>query len=1019
VKLKTICFAAIVVGFPVFGQPVVSNIRADGVSHSSLRLLWDNSTSINKVRVRYGLTTNYEGGAGGGILQYGTGTYQQAGATETVSGLAPGTTYHFCPQSSSDGGSTWSACVDFAQATGALPSPHPAVPVAPTTFTTDYPSTTGYTAVTVASDCSDLQSQLNAAATRQTTGGTVITIPHGTVCSAASYTMPTNGNANTFQSTAVNTSTDQITLIAHGFTDQQKVRLVNSGGCLPTLASFPPGLNCHFAGILWGTDYYIKYVDADTFQLSATAGGPAISLTDQGNGTDVIMAWPPPSNWVVVTTDGTLTPEKVRVSPAFQPQMATISNPTRFNYNGNFLFADAATNWRFVGIEFTHADFSADANTTADPPGVYGMIASNPSAGNIILDRCYIHGLGYPNRLYRAILAFDGENMGIIDSYLEKLDWWHGYRSPVDWSAWNPTMTDSTHIAISAGTYYYGQQTAVTTGATITITGGSASGSGNLQLRMDGTLNVILPTGMSATCTGYTPCSIINSASPGWILDANGRVAGTWVGTLTLSSGAITSVGNPGVPSYGVTEGAQSFIAGLGPGPFIIARNYISSTGIPMHFDDSAGGAFFPHDYTISRNTFTSPLSQLADGPVTDHKHYWHRNHLEWKNGQRIQVSGNIFENSLADVTGGAPIVITPRSGGYVTDVDIVNNIFRFNGGGFGLAGAIDSYMPVSKPAARYRIANNLIYGANAYTVNAPIFAPGGRQGIVINMGYGNEDIIMRHNTIYDNRGYAADFLHVTQSPYEGMYIADNIIWANTPHPISPESLAGNTPSCPGSDKSLMDCDFTSGPGNASYVGANNTFLPGWNDNQTPANPIDPAIISADFAGLPGLSVVTGADIPTRVAYVQWVNPNLTVTADFHLQPTSPYAAGGAFPASDATDRGANIDTLNQTVGAFGAITVTPGPSTATVAAYVPDVTVPCLVAYGTGTDPTAWSRSSPDTANSRSRSISLTGLYAGTYNAQTWCAGTAPSSTFSFTMGGSGASVVMSGGTVRGGVVR
>ena len=1000
-RLQTIFFATVVVGFPVFGQPVVSNIRADGVSHSSLRLLWDNSTSINKVRVRYGLTTNYEGGAGGGILQYGTGTYQQAGATETVSGLAPGTTYHFCPQSSSDGGSTWSACVDFAQATGALPSPHPAVPVAPTTFTTDYPSTTGYTAVTVASDCSDLQSQLNAAATRQTTGGTVITIPHGTVCSAASYTMPTNGNANTFQSTAVNTSTDQITLIAHGFTDQQKVRLVNSGGCLPTLASFPPGLNCHFAGILWGTDYYIKYVDADTFQLSATAGGPAISLTDQGNGTDVIMAWPPPSNWVVVTTDGTLTPEKVRVSPAFQPQMATISNPTRFNYNGNFLFADAATNWRFVGIEFTHADFSADANTTADPPGVYGMIASNPSAGNIILDRCYIHGLGYPNRLYRAILAFDGENMGIIDSYLEKLDWWHPYRSPN--GGWNPSSPDSAHVSITAGTYYYGQQTVTTTDVTITITSGSASGTGYMQLRMDGTLSVILPTGMTATCSGYSPCSVTTSASPGWVTDANGRVAGTWVGTINLSSGLITSVSNPGEPSTGVTEGAQSFIAGLGPGPFVIQDNYISSTGVPMHFDDSGGGVFFPHDYTVTRNYFTAPLSQIADGPATDHSHYWHRTHLEWKNGQRIQVNGNIFENSFSDVTAGGPLMITPRSGGYITDLDITNNTFRLNGGGLGLAGAIDSYMPVSKPGARYRVANNLMYGENGYIYNTPITAPGGRQGIQMGIGYGAEDIIIRHNTLYDNRGYAADWLHVTQSPIEGIYIADNLIFANTPHPISNESLQYNTPSCTGSDKALMDCDFTSGPGNTSYVGASNTFIPGWNDNRPPVNPIDPAIISTNFNGLPGLSVVTGSDTSTRVAYVQWANPGLTTTADFHLQSGSPYAAGGAYPASDATDRGANVDALNQAQGAFGAITVTPeGISSATIAAYVPDAGASCLAAYGTGTDPTAWSRSSVDTANSRSRSISLSGLSTGTYYGQVWCSGTAPSSTFSFNMGGS-----------------
>ena len=58
--------------------------------------------------------------------------------------------------------------------------------------------------------------------------------------------------------------------------------------------------------------------------------------------------------------------------------------------------------WRFVGIEFTHADNSAGAQTTTDPIPYFGFFNTRRTAANIIFDRCYIHGLGFPNRIYRA-----------------------------------------------------------------------------------------------------------------------------------------------------------------------------------------------------------------------------------------------------------------------------------------------------------------------------------------------------------------------------------------------------------------------------------------------------------------------------------------------------------------------------------------------------------------------------------------------------------------------------------------
>lgn len=70
-------------------------------------------------------------------------------------------------------------------------------------------------------------------------------------------------------------ATEQLTIAWHPFVDEQKVRLRNSGGALPT-------------GLSTGTDYYVIVVDQDTIQLSATRGGSAVTFSDDGTGTHTV-----------------------------------------------------------------------------------------------------------------------------------------------------------------------------------------------------------------------------------------------------------------------------------------------------------------------------------------------------------------------------------------------------------------------------------------------------------------------------------------------------------------------------------------------------------------------------------------------------------------------------------------------------------------------------------------------------------------------------------------------------------
>lgn len=61
----------------------------------------------------------------------------------------------------------------------------------------------------------------------------------------------------------------------HDFVADQKVRVRNSGGALPT-------------GLSAATDYYLVNVSALSFQLSASRGGSAVAISDDGTGTHTL-----------------------------------------------------------------------------------------------------------------------------------------------------------------------------------------------------------------------------------------------------------------------------------------------------------------------------------------------------------------------------------------------------------------------------------------------------------------------------------------------------------------------------------------------------------------------------------------------------------------------------------------------------------------------------------------------------------------------------------------------------------
>jgi len=78
-------------------------------------------------------------------------------------------------------------------------------------------------------------------------------------------------NADTCLDAGLVTATDVITTGSHGFVDEEAVHYVSSAGNVMT-------------GLTDNTTYYIRYIDADTFTLAATAGGAKLDLTQPAGG---------------------------------------------------------------------------------------------------------------------------------------------------------------------------------------------------------------------------------------------------------------------------------------------------------------------------------------------------------------------------------------------------------------------------------------------------------------------------------------------------------------------------------------------------------------------------------------------------------------------------------------------------------------------------------------------------------------------------------------------------------------
>jgi len=1002
-------FVGLILSASCFAAPTVSAISVDAISHSAARVKWTSTggTTANYIqRIRYGYTTSYEGGAGGGVQfqrNLGVSVYSMA-----LSGLTASQLYHICPQTSDDSGATWSACVDATFTT--LAATVPVRPTAPTTWVSTYPNTAGYTTRAVASDCSDLQSKIDAAVANQSVAGSVVTIPAGTVCTG-SYTTPIDPAVRSYGTADVNTGTDTFTVTSHGWSNGQQLRAAR-GGCLPTSNPGSGGF-CQLRGsIVQGSVYYVVSSAANTFQLSATSGGAAIDLTDTGSGTNYFVPWPPASsNEVIIRTaaaDSAICPAGTRCSKAsYSAQYATMRITGGTWSYGTMVFTPGI-GAHYIrlgpGIDITNSDASANLSGSTDPRPTYGWMDFAPqnALGYITLDRISGTGLGYPNRIYRPLYEWDGMYMAIQDSEFPEWNFWRPGRSGSGVSFATQTAT------IASGTYTMRANQACTYGSlTFTRTGGATAATSYIYLAIDCTPTLVVPTGTTATCTGTATdylgnvraCTVTSAASPDWARDAYGGYGCGPLAQADASAGTWSNAYDPYgyAPSAYITEGTQGMVGGWGPGPYKLENNYSSGAGNLWHFDDSAGVISIANSYTIKRNTFVTPTKLRTNGSDSNGLRYLQRNGIEWKNGVYGLIEGNTWDGFFADVSStGCAIVFTAIGGGKVSDFEVSYNIFRDGACGIlgigGLPWPIDQYNTtgVAQPFQHFYAHDNVIANTNGYVQYEPQ-ARSSASSFPFYIGYAIEDVLIDHNTLYQIRGPFSQLFHWIVNPFNFTWVTNNILWMNnddSTYGAQAEWDARTTdPNCNGgiSNKTATDCVTKS-----VYVWRN-LWVPFYTDSQNSTGLVDLTTATTNWSGYvsPSAAYLTpGASTSARESAIQFLD---AANGDYRLKNGSPYNAGGASNGIStylqSSTLGADINAARSAQGRVldpRAISFIAGG--VTIAFLAPDTTG-CSVDYSTSSTLATFTRAA-NAGGSRAQSVAITGLTPGLkYFARVNCA--------------------------------
>lgn len=222
-------------------------------------------------------------------------------------------------------------------------------------------------------------------------------------------------------------------------------------------------------------------------------------------------------------------------------------------------------------------------------------------------------------------------------------------------------------------------------------------------------------------------------------------------------------------------QDSQAVWGAWGPGPFRIENNYLEAAGENVMFGGSDPRIYnlLPSDIEIRRNHFNKPLSWWAQHPSYAGRDWAIKNLLEVKNGRRVLIEGNLFENSWKDAQTGVAVLLkgtnqdgtAPWSG--CLDVTVRHNVIRNAGTAFQLAEHANN-----QGTHRILIANNLVYG-----ISRARYSPDTLEGCFLGTAIQATDVTVEHNTVGDVDNKVTRLGDTWYGRYRGLVVRNNV-WA-------------------------------------------------------------------------------------------------------------------------------------------------------------------------------------------------------------------------------------------------
>jgi hypothetical protein len=263
---------------------------------------------------------------------------------------------------------------------------------------------------------------------------------------------------------------------------------------------------------------------------------------------------------------------------------------------------------------------------------------------------------------------------------------------------------------------------------------------------------------------------------------------------IALNSASTTIASSYIADIKAVGQDSQAIGGWNGPGPYVIANNYLEGAGENLMFggaDPSVPG-LVPSDITIADNHFAKQPSWRAENWVV-------KNLIELKNARRVAIERNTFEYNWQGGQSGYAVVFTVRNQDgncpwcQVANVTFEQNVVRHSAAGIQILG-YDNNHP-SQQTQAIVVRNNVFADIDSKNW--------GGNGYFLSLTGGARDITIDHNTIIQD--HASGLITMDGPPVLGFVFRNNLAKHNSYGIIGTNRGVGNDAIAaylPGSDVS-------------------------------------------------------------------------------------------------------------------------------------------------------------------------------------------------------------------------